>query len=93
MEEAKKAAKEDSEYLASCGFEVIREKIGTRWSIFYNVILTPVLETVAGITTGVPEVKEDYASLIKTYPSHASTLYFEFHIQIENKNKEGTLPG
>jgi len=33
MEEAKKAAKEDSEYLASCGFEIIREKIGTRWRI------------------------------------------------------------
>jgi len=73
MEEARIACKEDSEYLASCGFEVIREKI----------------ETVAGITTGVPEVKEEYTSLIETYPANASTLYFEFHIQIENKNKEG----
>jgi len=73
MADARRVCREDSEYLAACGFEVIREKI----------------ESVAGITAGVPEAKDDYKNLIETYPNHAKTLYFEFHIQIENKNKEG----
>ncbi len=38
-----------------------------------------------------PEVKEDYQTLIATHPSVAENLYFEFHIQIEHKNKEGNV--
>eukprot|EP01087_Luapelamoeba_hula_P018178 TRINITY_DN5833_c1_g1_i1.p1 TRINITY_DN5833_c1_g1~~TRINITY_DN5833_c1_g1_i1.p1 ORF type:complete len:244 (-),score=41.99 TRINITY_DN5833_c1_g1_i1:124-855(-) len=73
MADVRRVCKEDSDWLATHGFEVLREKI----------------ESVAGITEGVPDTKEDYERLIAAYPKAAPNLYFEFHIQMEHHDKGG----